>query len=87
MEIVIEAPTFFDTEDENIFFSCIYNLPTYKKVIGKGSILIIELSKKPSEKTLLQLLVICKRWNINRESLYKFKNKNNEGSLLWNSEK
>lgn len=65
MDITIDGPIFYSQEDENIFFLCIYNLQDYKQVVGHGMELTISFNKNPSELAISQLLVICKRWDIN----------------------
>lgn len=73
MDITIAGPTFYNQEDENIFFSCIYALPNYEKVVGHGIELTISFNQPPSEKAIMQLLVICRRWGINTKPLNLFK--------------
>jgi len=83
MDITIDGPTFYDQEDENIFFSCIYGLPDFERVRGHGMELTISFKKVPSNKTISQLLVICRRWFINPEPLKLFKNETNSEFFLW----
>jgi len=83
MEITIHGPTFYDQEDENVFFSCIYSLPGYKQVRGHGSELTISFDSEVSDTDIIQLLVICRRWFIAIEPLIAYKNSTNEGCYLW----
>ena len=83
MNITINGPTFYHSEDENIFFSIIYGLPEYKEVIGKGRELEISFNKEISDETVMSLLVLCHRWGIDIEPLIKFKNEINSKSKLW----
>ncbi|WP_444904048.1 hypothetical protein ACJJIU_02225 [Microbulbifer sp. CnH-101-E] len=75
MDITIDGPTFYDQEDENIFFSCIYELPDYKQVRGHGLELTISFNQSPSVEAIIKLLVICRRWHINANVLESFKRK------------
>lgn len=85
MNITIEGPAFYDQEDENIFFSCIYNIPGYKQVNGHGLDLTISFNQKPCEHAVIQLLVICRRWGVSTEPLNVFKNEFNPGCFLWDN--
>jgi len=62
-EIVIEGPIFYGEEDENLFFQCIYDLPNFIEVIGKGKQLKISFSAPVSIKARDQLEALCHRWN------------------------
>lgn len=62
-KISIEAPVFYGDEDENIFFSCIYNLPGFKSLTGKGTRLNIEFNNEISDEAREQIDVLIQRWN------------------------
>jgi len=83
MEIVIEGPRFYDQEDENIFFNCIYALPEYKEVKGKGLNLHIQLKEPITDSTVIQLVIICRRWQIAIEPLKVLKKPSNADLSLW----
>jgi len=83
MKAVIESPIFYGAEDENVFFNCIYSLPDFAKVTGKGSELYIEFKSHVSNEAIEQLVVICRRWLINIDSLVDLKNPDNEDFPLW----
>lgn len=63
MKILIEGPVFYGQEDENIFFSCIYNLPGFKAVTGVGTRLQVEFEIEISIEAREQVSVLCQRWN------------------------
>ncbi|WP_444936549.1 hypothetical protein ACJJIW_01605 [Microbulbifer sp. JMSA004] len=86
MDITIDGPTFYDQEDENIFFSCIYQLPDYKQMRGHGMELTISFNHSPSDEAIIKLLVICRRWHINANILERFKRKTNLECYLWQNE-
>ena len=86
MEVVIEGPTYYDKEDEAIFFACLYSLPDYKEVIGKGRKLHIQLKEPVTEKTIIQLLILCRRWRIDIAPLLKFRHSSNNDIGLWEQE-
>jgi hypothetical protein len=83
MKAVIESPSFYGAEDENVFFNCIYSLPNFVKVTGRGAELHIEFKTDITDEVVEQLLVICRRWFIGIESLIEFKNSINEDFPLW----
>ncbi len=83
MEIVIESPTFCGQEGENVFFNCIYALPNFEKFQGKGLNLYISFSSEITNEAIEQLLVICKRWQIDIPSLANLRSASNESSALW----
>jgi len=83
MEIVIKGPRFYDTEDENIFFNCIYSLPSYEEVKGKGLNLHIKFKEPISDEAIKQLVIICVRWEINIEPLRKLRRPSNSEFSLW----
>ncbi|WP_226668052.1 hypothetical protein [Microbulbifer aggregans] len=83
MDITIHGPTFYDQEDESIFFSCIYNLPGYVQVRGLGADLTVSFSHALSEAAVMQLLIICRRWGINPEPLNSYKETFNPDCFLW----
>ena len=83
MEVVIEGPSFYDTEDENIFFNCLYALPEYEEVKGQGVNLHIQLQEPVSDETIKQLVVVCFRWEIDIEPLRKLRRPSNNEFSLW----
>ncbi|WP_183910981.1 hypothetical protein [Simiduia aestuariiviva] len=83
MEIIIEGPSFYDEEDENIFFNALYALPGFLSVKGKGLNLHIQFKSSPSDEAVKQLVVICRRWFIDIAPLLPLKNQNNSGLVLW----
>jgi hypothetical protein len=83
MDITIEGPDFYHQEDEDIFFSCIYNLPGYQQVKGHGVELTISFASDISEQAVMQLLVICRRWRIDPKPLLIFKTYFNPECFLW----
>ena len=83
MKAVIESPSFYGVEDENVFFNCIYSLPDFIKVTGKGCELFIEFKSDVSNEAVEQLLVICRRWFISIDSLIEFKKPSNADFPLW----
>ena len=86
MEVIIEGPSFYDIEDENVFFNCLYSLPEYEKVIGKGINLHINLKEPVSDQTAKQLVIVCRRWKINIEPLEVFHKPSNSKLSLWEHE-
>jgi hypothetical protein len=86
MDITIEGPCFYNQEDENVFFSCIYNLPDFLRVKGHGTELTISFTSNPSEQTIIQLLIICRRWGVDPKSLLRFKTQFNPTCSLWDNE-
>ncbi|WP_444943048.1 hypothetical protein ACJJIK_13540 [Microbulbifer sp. ZKSA006] len=83
MSITIEGPTFYDQEDENIFFECLYSLPSFKEVKGHGVELTIEFTGEPEEEAIVKLLVICRRWGINISPLNLYKSRFSPENFLW----
>ena len=83
MKAVIGSPSFYGAEDENVFFNCIYSLPDFVKVTGKGRELYIDFKSEVSNEAVELLLVICRRWFISIDSLIELKNPNNEDFPLW----
>jgi hypothetical protein len=61
-KIIIEGPTFYGQEDENLFFQCIYNLPNYFEVKGAGTRLTISFKSEITETAQEQIEVLCRRW-------------------------
>ncbi|WP_126454810.1 hypothetical protein [Sulfuriflexus mobilis] len=64
MEVVIEGPSFCDKEGEEVFFNCLYSLPDYEKVTGKGINLHLQLREPVSDETIKQIADICNKWEI-----------------------
>ncbi len=85
MDITIQGPCFYHQEDENIFFSCIYNLPGYQQIKGHGVELTISFANDISEQAVMQLLIICRRWSIDPTPLLIFKTCSNPECSLWKS--
>jgi hypothetical protein len=83
MEVVIEGASFYDQEDENIFFNCLYSMPDYKDVKGKGINLHIQLKDPVSDETIKQLVITCRRWQIDIEPLKGLRRPSNSAMPLW----
>ena len=83
MNITIEGPSFYDEEDENVFFGCIYALPSFVEIRGHGVELTIEFESEPAEESILRLLVICRRWVIDIGPLRTYKEKYRPECYLW----
>ena len=83
MDITIDGPVFYHEEDENLFFSCVYELPDFKEVIGQGRKLKIVFNNNIGNEAIMKLLVLCYRWSIETDSLSQFKNETNSSSTLW----
>lgn len=83
MNITIDGPSFYDQEDENIFFGCIYGLPLFVEVKGHGIKLTITFEKDLPEEIILKLLVICRRWGIDITPLKPYKEKYKSESYMW----
>ncbi|WP_124916884.1 hypothetical protein [Alteromonas flava] len=62
--IIIAGPTFFSAEDEEVFFKCLYSLPEFDSVSGKGLELNIKFKKAIPLDAMQQLSAICRRWEI-----------------------
>ena len=86
MEVVVEGPSFYDEEDENIFFNCLYSLPDYEDVKGKGLNLHIQLKDPVSDETIKQIVITCRRWKIDIEPLKILRRPSNESLSLWEEE-
>lgn len=84
MEITVEGPSFYDPEDENLFFECLSNLQGIDKVVGHGTKLTIQFVSPISKEATIRLLVICRRWDIPIEPLIKFKERTND-CQLWDN--
>ncbi len=85
MNITIEGPSFYDQEDENVFFDCIYRLPFFVEVRGFGTALTIIFEAEPTEELVIRLLVICRRWGIDISTLKDFENKYKPECFLWDN--
>jgi hypothetical protein len=85
MNITIEGPSFYDQEDENVFFGCIYALPSFVEVRGHGIELTITFETEPTEETILKLLVICRRWGIEIGPLRTYEEKYKSECYLWDN--
>ena len=83
MEVIIEGPSFYDEEDENIFFNCLYSLPDFQDVKGKGVNLHIHLKEPVTDETIKQLVVTCRRWQIDIEPLKGLRRPSNSSLSLW----
>ena len=83
MNISIVGPSFYDQEDENVFFGCIYGLPSFVEVRGFGMELTITFEVEATEEIIIKLLVICRRWGIDISPLKKFENTYNSDCYLW----
>jgi len=81
--ISIEGPLFYGQEDEDVFFACIYQLPTYKNVRGHLRMLDIEFEAEPTDQDILQLLSICRRWEIDTNPLEEHRSGSNSEHILW----
>ena len=86
MEIIFEGPIFFAQEDENHFFEWLYSLPAYKEIVGSGVNLTLELNDPVDDDSILQLLIIFRRWCIDTNALFPLKRESNENLILWDTE-
>ena len=86
MSICIAGPFFYDQEDENVFFGCLYSLPSFNKVRGHGQELTITFDNEPDEEIVIRLLVICRRWGINIDPLKVYQKLYNSDCFLWESD-
>ncbi|MBB3777470.1 hypothetical protein GGR60_001741 [Xanthomonas arboricola] len=85
MIISFEGPTFFAPEDEDHFFSWIYSLSEYKKIIGTGTTLDLELASPVSADTVRQLLILFCRWRIGPSPLISLRSAETDHFVLWDA--
>ncbi len=83
MEITIQGPTFYASQDEELFFSCIYQLPGYQGVVGQGTDLQISFADPLSEETVMRLLVILRRWGVDIGPLKGYESRTKSKTTLW----
>jgi len=86
VEIIIEGPSFYAQEDEDLFFSCIYGLPGFEQVRGQGTQLKIEISEPVTDEAIVKLLVLCRRWSIDVMPLLDLRRESNQTLSLWDQE-
>lgn len=86
MEIIIEGPSFYAQEDEDLFFSGIYGLPGFEQVRGQGTQLKIEIAEPVKDEAIVKLVVLCRRWSIDVAPLLNFRRESNQALLLWDQE-
>jgi hypothetical protein len=86
MELTIKGPAFYAQEDEDLFSSCIYGLPNFKQVWGRGLHLDIEFSEPPTDEAIVKLVIICRRWSIDVSPLFKLRRASNQDFSLWEHE-
>ena len=86
MIITFNGPTFFASEDEDHFFGWIYSLPEYVQVVGAGRELDLELSSPVSDGTVLQLLVLFRRWCIDPTALLPLRSAATSDCVLWSAQ-
>ena len=60
--IQVEGPVFNSQEDEALFFQCIYNLPGYEGVVGRGTVLTISFTENISTEAHDLIKALCTRW-------------------------
>lgn len=83
MEIIIEGPSFYAQEDEDLFFSCIYGLPGFEHVQGQGAQLKIEFSEPITDDAIVKLVILCRRWSIELAPLLGLRRESNQALSLW----
>ena len=83
MIISFEGPTFFAPEDEDQFFGWLYSLPEYKKIVGTGTTLDLEMASPVSAATVRQLLVLFCRWCIGPSPLVSLRSAETDNFVLW----
>lgn len=69
IEVEIVGPVFKCAEDENIFFSRLYDLKGYVNVVGKGLNLYLKFESEFTRECLTELQEICDIWNTTFKSL------------------
>jgi hypothetical protein len=85
MILTFDGPTFFAPEDEDRFFGWLYSLPEYKRVVGVGTELELELSSPVSPSTVVQLLVLFRRWGMDPAALLPLRSAENGYHVLWDN--
>jgi hypothetical protein len=83
MEIVFKGPTFYCQEDEEHFFNWLYSIPAFKEIVGQGFELHLSLKEEVDQKSLEQLIVIFKRWEVETKALLSLKELALKSSLPW----
>ena len=83
MNIVFEGPSFYCQEDETVFFNWVQSLPEYTKLVGEVRDIHLTMNEPVSEASVIQLLTIFMRWNIETRPLEKLKSKENQDHYLW----
>jgi hypothetical protein len=64
--IQLEGPGFYGEFDENLFFQCLYNLPSFKEVKGEGTVLTIYFLEEISEEVDGLINALCLRWETSK---------------------
>jgi len=72
--------TYFSQLDEKMFFASLHQIAAVKKVEGSGSALLLEVTSRPSDKSLRELTGLFFRYRVDMEPLAVFLNKKNQ---LW----
>ena len=85
MIISFEGPTFFAPADEDCFFRWLASLPGYKDIRGAGTTLELTLDDPVEPDTVLQLLVIFRRWLIDISPLLSLRSSETSHLWLWDT--
>jgi len=83
--ISFEGPTFFAVADEDCFFRWLGSLPGYKGIRGSGTTLELTLDGPVEPDTVLQLLVIFRRWLIDVTPLLPLRSPETSYLSLWDT--
>ncbi len=85
MIINFEGPTFFAQADEDCFFHWLASLPEYKGIRGTGTTLELTLQGPPELESVVQLLVIFRRWLIDVNPLLPLRSAETTHLTLWDA--
>ena len=85
MIISFEGPTFFASADEDQFFRWLASLPGYKDIRGSGTTLELALDGPVDPDTVVQLLVIFRRWLIDVTPLLPLRSQETSHLALWDT--
>ncbi len=85
MIIFFEGPTFFAAADEDHFFRWLAALPGYKDIRGSSTTLGLTLDDSIEPDTVLQLLVIFRRWQIDITPLLPLRSPETSHLSLWDT--
>ena len=85
MIIFFEGPTFFAAADEDCFFGWLAVLPGYQDIRGSGTTLGLTLHDSIQPETVLQLLVIFRRWQIDISPLLPLRTPQTSQLPLWDN--